>query len=234
MRLADRLLSLIYGSFFVASDAGYRQAHFLSKVAFILSIALYVAKGPGRAYVLPLIILLGLIYPGKDWATSVLKLSVLVGAVTTLVTCPLLLLGANFYPLQVLEVVVKAVNTTSAIAFSFMIISPTELHNALYLLRGKKVATLPLVLWVLVPRYLKDLLDSLALSRLKYPKAKRNHKVSSVAIASQLLEVNSLFEEYCYWRLRTSVKVTIGLERSYKYTLILLAVTLLLTLLQYI
>lgn len=232
MSLVSRVLLLVYKSFFVAGDAGYRRAHFLSKVAFILSIVLYTAKSPVKAPILVLVIFLGLIYPGKDWATSMLELSLFTGFVAIPVACLLsLTTGGSVYLLQVLEIVVNVAGIVSATAFSFTIISPVEIYNTIYLLRGKSAATLPLLIWVLIPRYLKDTLDSTAISNLK---VEYYGKRAFHTVVHQLLEVKDYFEEYCYWRLRTPVKTVITIERSYKYTLILLAITLLLTFLKYV
>lgn len=232
MGLINRVLLLIYKSFFAAGDTGYRQAHFLSKVAFILSIVLYTVKSPVKAPVLVLVVFLGLIYPGKDWATSVLELSLFTGFVAVPVVClSSLITTGTVYLLQTLEVAVNVAGIISAIAFSFTIISPAEIYNTIYLLRGRRAATLPLLLWVLIPRYLKDALDSSTIGNLKVEYyGKRTFRMT----AYQLLEVKDYFEEYCYWRLRTPVKTAITIERSYKYTLILLATTLLLTFLKYV
>lgn len=232
MRLLQSVISLIYESIFVASDSGYRQAHFLSKMAFIVSLALYIARTPDKAYAFAIIMVLGLVHPGVDWVFSALKLSLLVGLVAAVIALLASLIGVyTVHPLLVLEVVVNTANVVSATLFSLAIISPIEIYNAVLKLGGKRAATVALLLWVLSAQYLKQLRESLGLSDLK---AKYRARRLPSKIAGRLLEVSRSFEEYCYWRIRAPAEMTVSLDRSYRYTAILLIATLLVTFLGYL
>lgn len=232
MRLLQSILSLIYRSIFVASDSGYRLAHLLSKVAFIASLALYIARTPDKAYAFAIVMVLGLVHPGVDWVLSALKLSLLAGTVAVLIALLASLVGVyTVHPLQVLGVIANTANVVSATLFSLSIISPTEIYNAVLKLGGKRVATVALLSWVLVAQYLKQLQESLGLSNLK---AKYRAKTSPSKIASRLLEVSRFFEEYRYWRIRAPAEMSMSFDRSYKYTAVLLIATLLVTFLGYL
>lgn len=232
MGFIEWLISVVYKSLFLSGDSGYRKAYFLAKVIFILSIALFISRSPSKVYLLiPVIIILGYFYPGRDWIIAVLTLTAFTGAFLSISSYLLSLIGLYHMDLvQIPEIIMRAVGVGVSIVFSFMIISPIELYNAIFTFRGRKYAVFPLLLWKLIPHGLKNFIDSIVVGYLK-----REYIVKRIPTAvASLLETDWLIEEYCYWRLRVPTKTIISLERSYRHTLTLLMASLVITLIQYL
>jgi len=219
------LISLVYKSLFALNDTGYRQAHLLSKVAFIASLALYVAKAPGKAYLPAMIIALSALYPGVDWAMSAIALSLIAGSAATIAALPAVLAGAPIAGLLVAPV--SAINVVLSTLFSLAIVSPTEVYNIVQRLGGKRVSGVALATWTYIASCLKQLLESLDITA--HFAAKCQEAYSFRHVAKSVLESCSFFEEQWYLRLRTPAELPVAMERSYKYTAILLLATLVVT-----
>lgn len=230
MGFMEWFIGIIYKSLFLAGDAGFRRAHFLAKAVFILSVALLISRNPAKSYLLiGFLTPLGLIFPGLEWVVATLGLSGFTGLLLSLSAYLLSLLGLYQMHLhQILDIVLRTIGISFGILFSFNIISPIELYNALYILRGRKVAVIPLLLWKMIPQGLRNFVDSLMVG---YLKREFFAKRIPPAVAS-VIETSSFIEEYCYWKLRIPVKTRINLERSYKHTIILLMISLFITLIQ--
>lgn len=224
------LVEMVYKSLFLATDTGYRRAHLLSKMVFILSVALLISLNPRRSYILILLIApISLLYPGPEWLIAVISLSSIVGlflAGSALIVSLTGLYEMTFY--QFLEIVLRTIGVSIGIVFSFTIISPIEIFNIIYTLRGGKLSVVPLLLWRMIPQGMKFFLESIHVGKLK-----QEHLVKRIPPAvAGMKEISSLIEEYCYWRLSTTPKTTINFDRSYKHTIILLIIALLLSLVQ--
>ncbi|MEM0031523.1 MAG: hypothetical protein QXV54_05810 [Desulfurococcaceae archaeon] len=230
MGFIDWFIGVIYKSLFLAGDDGFRRAHFLAKAVFILSVILLITRNPSKSYLLiGFLTPLGLIFPGFEWVIAILGLSGFTGLILSFSAYLLSLLGLyQMSILRMLDIVLRTIGVSFGIVFSFNIISPIELYNALYILRGRKIAVIPLLIWKMIPQGLRNFVDSLMVGYLKKEFFARR---IPPAVAS-VIEASWFIEEYCYWKLRIPVKTRINLERSYKYTLILLAASLLITLIQ--
>ncbi|MGB9816516.1 MAG: hypothetical protein ACPLQS_02825 [Desulfurococcaceae archaeon] len=230
MGIIDWFIGVVYKSLFLAEDTGFRRAHFLSKAVFILSITLLITRNPGSSYLLVAFLTpLGLMFPGLEWVVAILGLSAFTGLLLAASAYLVSLLGFyQMHVLQILDIVLRTMGISMGIVFSFNIISPIELYNALYVLRGRRVAVIPLMLWKMIPQGLRNFMDSLMVG---YSKREIFTKRIPPAVAS-LIEASWLTEEYCYWKLRIPVKTRINLERSYRHTIILLTVALFITLIQ--
>lgn len=225
MGIISWLVSAVYKSLFLKGDTGYRQAHVAVKALLIISIALFISRKPDQVFVLAAILVpFGLLYPGLEWVVAVVGLSAFTGTVLAVSAYLLSLTGLyHMHALQILESVARTIGISVGVVFAFTIISPIELYNVIYALGGRKAAVFPLLLWKLIPQGLRNFADSLVVGSLK-----REHTTKRIppAVAS-LIEAGWLIEEYCYWKLRTPVKITIGLKRSPKYTILLLVATVL-------
>lgn len=120
-------------------------------------------------------------------------------------------------PLQILEVACRVVGISISLIFIFVMTSPIEVHNIIYMLTGRRICAYPLLLWRLVPLGLKNFIDSLSVGKLK---GEGVTKRVPPAVAG-MIEITRFMEEYCYWRLRLGPKCPLKLNRSAKYTLAL-------------
>lgn len=230
MSLIGWLIDVVYRSLFIASDSGYRRAHLLSKAVFILSIILLIALNPRRTYLLIFLISpISLLYPGPEWLLAVTTLSSLVGVTLAGSAFLLSLLGLfEMTILQFIEIIARTIGISLGVVFSFTIISPIEIYNIIYTLHGGRLSVIPLLLWRMIPQGMRYFVESIQVGRLKQ---ERVTKRIPPAVAG-MIEISTLIEEYSYWRLRTTPKGTIGYERSYKYTIVLLIIALLISLVQ--
>jgi len=224
------ILSVIYKSFFLTGDEGFRRAHVLAKATFILSIILLILKNPARSYLLALFIIpIGLIYPGFEWVVAVTTLTALVGFAMGASAYLLSLTGLyHMTPLELLLIMARSIGLGMGLVFMFVIISPIELFNLLYLLGFRSAAVVPLLLAKTTPLGVRSFLDSLMVGSLKH---EAFTKRIPPAVAS-LIEVGRFIDEYCYWKLRIPARKMIAINRSYNYTVILLIISLLLAILQ--
>lgn len=229
MSILGWLVSVVYKALFLTGDSGYKLAHPLAKLVIIASVAAFIAQHPVHAPVLiPLVLVLGFIYPGSEWVVAASLLSLLAGAYLAVSAYLLSLLG--LYYMSLVDVVLVALRTYAisiAILFLFNTISPVDLYNALYYLKAGSSSNYPLLLWRLIPQGLKNFAEAISLSVVKGEKAVKR---IPAAVAS-VIEAGWFIEEYCYWRLRTKPQSPISSMASPKHTLILLVAALAIALL---
>ncbi|MEM4487816.1 MAG: hypothetical protein QXK88_03310 [Desulfurococcaceae archaeon] len=214
------LVSIVYKSFFLFGDEGYRKAHYLSKIIFVSVVLLLMMTIPERAYLMSFIIIpLGLLSPHPEWILASTILSSLAGLYLSISAYILSFTGLYYMEtLQILEIAGRAIGFSLSLIFIFATISPIEIHNLLYFLRSKRSCVFPLLLWRLVPYGLKNFMDSLSVGSLK---GEQVTKRIPPAVAS-MIEIGRFIDEYCYWRLKTGVKTPLKLNKNSVYTFLLI------------
>lgn len=230
-RFVSWFVSIVYKSFFLTEDTGFRKAHLLAKIVFLWSVWLLITRYPSKTYILPWIILpLGVIYPGIEWIIAVISLTGIVGFAMGVSAYLLSLLGLYQMPLiNILLITGRTIGIGVSIIFTVIIISFIEVFNTLYLLKARKYAVLPLLLARTIPLGVKNFLESLMISTLK----KENIAKRIPPAVAGMIEVGWFIDEYCYWKIRTPAAQYIPMERSYYPTLVLLLASLILALIQY-
>jgi len=232
LTILGSLVYIVYKALFITGDHGYRTSHSLSKLLFTLSIILYVVRLPHSTHLVALIVVvLGLIHPGLEWLLATSLLAGLVGFYMGISAYLLSMLG--LYQMHLHNVLVIALRTYSISltgVFVFTTITPIELYNLLLILGLSRASNYPLLVWRLMPQSLRNFLDSISVGGLK--KEPATSRVPA-AVAS-VIEMGWFVEEYSYWRLRAKPKTPIHIDRSTKYTVILLASSLLISLLFYV
>lgn len=232
MSVLGLLVYFVYKALFITGDRGYRVSHPLSKLVFLISMLIIIARLPHKTpFIAPLVIVLGILHPGLEWVIATSTLSGLVGLYMGVSAYLLSLLGLYQMHLQdILTIALRTFSISIAGLFVFTMITPVELYNVVLVLRAGKAASYPLLIWRLMPQSLKNFLDSISVGVLKKERATRR---IPAAVAS-VIEMGWFIEEYCYWRLRVKPKTLIHVDRSTKYTLILLLSSLLLSLIHYV
>lgn len=232
MTLIGILVSIVHKSLFMSGDTGFRTAHPISKLAFLVSLVALLAKGPSRVLAItPVILLLGAVHPGYEWVAASAILSGLVGLYMGTSAYLLSLLG--LYEMGLFDVVNITLRTFSfsvSTIFVFNSLSPLEFYNVLLLLGARRASSYPILVWRFMPQGLKNFVDSLMVG---YLKKERSYKRLPSAVAS-FIEIRKLVDEYCYWRIRTQAKVTINIDRDQNYTFMLLVASLAIALINHL
>lgn len=221
------LVSLIYKSFFLKGDSGYRLAHPLAKALLLASLVLTYIRAPTweLALFLAAIAIAGLISPGPQWLYSALSLSGLVAAYMSLTSLLLSAIGiTGAPPIAALYVFVKSLYISFSLMFLFSTLSPLDIANLMNSLGMKRACLYPVLVWRVVPFSLKAFLDSLQLAGIKGEGVLQRIPPATAAI----LEAGAYFDEYNYARLETPLPRGVELRRSAGHTcaLILLSMAL--------
>ncbi|QOR94145.1 hypothetical protein IMZ38_05795 [Thermosphaera chiliense] len=216
MSVVGALVSIIYNVFFLHSEEGFRRAEPFSKLIFILCVLTLMLRHPHGVIITGVLtLLLGLYYPGMEWALSTLVLTSLVGAYMGGSTLLSNFLGwSSLSILEILLVVARTITLSTTIIFIVVIISPVSLTNILRKIGFKKQAVhIPLLIWRLVPYGMKWFVESLMIGALKNEKTTARIPV----VVAGLVEVGRFLEEYSYHRLSSEMKTPILLVKE-EYT----------------
>ena len=224
------LVSIIYKTLFLSGDSGYRLAHTYSKLVLIASMTAILVFSPRKTiFIIPLIVVLGLISPGLDWVIASITLSGLAGFYLSISAYLLSLTGLYSMDLfKIIEVAARTTGISLSFIFMFTIISPIEIHDLLYYLKGRRACVIPLLLWRLIPYSLRNFMDSLAVGYLKKEKTFKRRAPASAS----MIETGRFIEDYCYARLETESKTSIQLPRNTKYSILLIIASLILILIK--
>jgi hypothetical protein len=225
------LVSIVYNVFFMRGEEGFRRAESFSKLIFILCTLTLVFRRPDGVIITGFItLLLGLYYPGMEWALSTLVLTSILGAYMGLSTLLSNFLGwSSLSIFQVFMVVVRTISFSTTIIFIVAILSPRALSNILRKIGLKKlVVHIPILIWRLIPYGMKWFTESLMIGSLK------NERVTTriPVVAAGVIEVGKYLEEYSYYRLNSEMKKPIVLvKEEYMSDIILIVVSFLMLLL---
>ncbi len=171
-----------------------------------------------------MIIVTSFLVYGSTWVYSATLLSSVPGVWYGLTAYIISLLGIPpvITVFDAFMIYLRTTTISLAILFIASMISPVELTNLLYKIgAGEKALALQL-LWRLTPLGLRYMSDSLIVGNLKGESIK--YRIAP-AIAS-LLETGWRIEEACYYRLKTSMTYKLYRRYSIKYTVLLVAVSL--------
>jgi hypothetical protein len=225
------LVSIVYNVFFMRGEEGFRRVESFSKLIFILCTLTLMFRRPDRVIITGFItLLLGLYYPGMEWALSTLVLTSILGAYMGLSTLLSNFLGwSSLSIFQVFMVVVRTISFSTTIIFIVAILSPRALSNILRKIGLKKlVVHIPILIWRLIPYGMKWFTESLMIGYLK------NERVTTriPVVAAGVIEVGQYLEEYSYYRLNSEMKKPILLvKEEYTSDIILIVVSFLMLLL---
>jgi len=224
------LISVVYRTFFLKGDTGFKTAHWAVKVVHILLVAVVLASGDTRllAGLALSLVILGFISPGREWVASTLALSTIVSLYMSLTA----LLGSlvGLAPVSVEDAVVIGVKTLTvsiSIAFTFTLISPLEISALLVKLGARRAGSFPLLTWRLIPYGLKSFVESLQIG---YVKGEKTSSRIPPAVAS-ILEIGGFIEEYCFHKLNIGARHAVLPQYSAKYSSILFAYDVIMSLL---
>ncbi|ADG90629.1 hypothetical protein [Thermosphaera aggregans] len=231
MSIIGALVSIVYNVFFMRGEEGFRRVESFSKLIFILCTLTLMFRRPDRVIITGFItLLLGLYYPGMEWALSTLVLTSILGAYMGLSTLLSNFLGwSSLSIFQVFMVVVRTISFSTTIIFIVAILSPRALSNILRKIGLKKlVVHIPILIWRLIPYGMKWFTESLMIGYLK------NERVTTriPVVAAGVIEVGQYLEEYSYYRLNSEMKKPILLvKEEYTSDIILIVVSFLMLLL---
>jgi len=216
------LVSVVYRTFFLKGDTGFKTTHWAVKVVHILLVAIVLASGDTHllAGLALSLVILGLISPGREWVASTLALSTIVSLYMSLTA----LLGSlvGLAPVSVENAVVIGVKTLAlsiSIAFTFTLISPLEISALLVKLGARRASSFPLLTWRLIPYGLKSFVESLQIG---YVKGEKTSSRIPPAVAS-ILEIGGFIEEYCFHKLNTGARRAVLPPYKQVYSITLLA-----------
>jgi len=213
--------SIVYKTFFLSGDTGFRRAHWAVKIAHVAIVALIIAIGDTRLLVeLSLIsMILGLYSLGYEWVVSTLALSAILSVYMSLTALIASLIGIAPISLErALLIAIRTLALSTTLAFTFTIISPLEITSLLIKLGARRASATPLLTWRLIPYGLKSFIESLQVG---YVKGERTLSRIPPAVAS-IVEAGRLIEEYCFYKLSSKAKLPILPHYDYKYSIILL------------
>lgn len=213
MSVIGSLVSIIYNVFFLRGEDGFRRAEPFSKIIFILCAITLMTRHPGGVVITGVItLLLGLYYPGVEWATSTLVLTSLLGAYMGASTLLSNVLGwSSLTIFQILLVMARTITLSTTVIFIVVILSPVSISNILRKLGIRKlVVHVPLLIWRLVPYGMRWFMESLMIGSLKNEKTTARIPV----VAAGVIEVGRFLEEYSYHRLNSEIKTPIILVKE--------------------
>lgn len=228
MSVLGALVSLIYKSFFLKGDVGFRLAPPLAKLLLLASILFTYVRAPTWEFAIFLtaIAIAGLISPGFQWLYSALTLSGIVAAYMSLTALLLSVIGITSAPLSSIPFIfIRSLYISFSLMFLFSTISPLDIANLMNSLGMKRACLYPALVWRVVPFSLKAFLDSIQLAAAKGEGVIQRIPPATAAI----LEAGTYFDEYNYARLESPLPRGIKLRRSagYAYALLLLSIILL-------
>jgi len=214
------LVSVVYRTFFLKGDTGFKTTHWAVKVAHILLVTVVLASGDTHllAGLALSLVILGFISPGREWVVSTLALSTIVSLYMSLTALLGSLVGLAPVSMENAVVIgVKTLTVSISIAFTFTLISPLEISALLVELGARRAGSFPLLTWRLIPYGLKSFVESLQIG---YVKGEKTSSRIPPAVAS-ILEIGGFMEEYCFHKLNTDAKHAVLPQYSAKYSLIL-------------
>ncbi len=225
MRIIGLLVGLVFRSFFQTGEIGFRKAHIIAKIVFLvtaLSIFIFCGKYTTLAILL-VIVLLGAIGYGVWWSISSYTLSSIPGLwyAGTALILSYLNLSPIVTPLDAIWIYVRATTLSLVIIFVGAAISPVQLSNMLHHF-SKQAPIMIYLTWRIMPYGLKEMTESLIIGDLKGEKASTR---LAPAIAS-LLETGIRIKEANPFRLETTPKQKIPYTCSVKYTFLLLVASI--------
>lgn len=198
--LLGRLVYHVYRSMFLVGDTGLKKIH----VAFRLLIAaiIFVSFSLGGLYTIFALFFtyaVGLAGLGREWATSVLILTSIPSLWLSLSNYALYHLGIfqEFTLHRLLWIFLRTLTLGSAVTLVFNMLNITEIYNFFIRVGLNRFATLPLLIWRIIPFSLMNTVESLAISKIK---GESIRKRIAPALAS-ILEVGDLVYESSYYKL---------------------------------
>lgn len=222
MPILGFLIEHVYRSLFLRGETGFRRAHWIIKLLFLIATLTLYLKTPSITLLLYLLILtymLGVLDKGVKWAYSVLFLSTIPSAWYALTTYLMLLLGYdNLDYYRVILVFVKTLTLSSMIIFYASILSPSTIYNFLHVIGRRKYSVIPIFTWRLIPYGLVNMVEALAITRLKREKLK--YRVAP-AIAS-IMELGDSIRESSYHKLYGEPMYKLPLKTSFLHNIVLL------------
>lgn len=225
MRIIGLLVGLVFRSFFQTGEIGFRKAHMIAKTVFLIAtLGVFVSCGKYTTLaILLVVVLLGIIGYGAWWLVSSYVLSSIPGLwyAGTALILSYLNLSPIVTPLDAIWIYVRATTLSLIIIFMGASISPIQLSNILYHI-NKHAPIMIYLTWRIMPYGLKEVIESLIIGDLKGEKAPAR---LAPAIAS-LLETGIKIKEANPFRLNIAPKQKIPYTCSVKYTLLLMATSI--------
>lgn len=191
---------LVYKAMFLKGDVGLKKIHFSLRFLIALSIAiLYSFDRCFTCIALLLIYATGLSGLGKDWVLSVLILTSIPSLWFSITSFVLSILGftRTIDLPSLLWIFLRSFTLGSAITLFFNMLNVVEIYNFFIRVKMNRFATIPLLIWRVIPYGLMNTYESLAISKIKGEKI-RNRIAPAIA---SILEIGDLIYESSYYKL---------------------------------
>ncbi len=226
MHVIGFLIQHVYRSLFLTGETGFRNTYSLVKIVFIAT-TLYCFLPLNLLttfYLLILFSILGLIDKGVKWIISTYTLSSIPSIWYGLSTLLLSIIGYIPYtpPLNIGFIILRTFTFSTMILFYASIISPTRIYNILYKLGLEKQAVIPLLTWRLIPYGLTNMVESLAIGKLKNEGIRER---LPPAIAS-MIELGEMVRESAYYKIYVKPRHCLPVENTIVSNIVLLISTL--------